>query len=390
MRRPRLTRTALLALIEQAYAAAEDAEAWAPLLIAIADALAGTGASLLSHDLAAGGAATRIARVDPEAQRLYNAYYHQVDAWALGAGARNLTAAGRIWPDHAIVPRADLEKTEYFPYVRRFGISRMIHAMLQVDARGGIVGLTVSRDEPAGAFGHDEVRFLETLAPHLERALRLRGLCARATADRDAALDGLDGLDYGVALVTNDARVLHANRLASAIIERRDGLLLERSSLRGASPAVTAALRRLCADAAETTAGGGLAAGGALSLPRPSGHRALQLVVCPVRRSNPLGLRDDRAAAILFIADPEHGPSPDHTRLQIFYGLTATEARVAAALAQGKPLEEIAAACRYTRETTRWYSKQILAKTGCRNRAALVRELSRVLAPTPAGTRPRT
>jgi DNA-binding CsgD family transcriptional regulator len=49
-------------------------------------------------------------------------------------------------------------------------------------------------------------------------------------------------------------------------------------------------------------------------------------------------------------------------------------------MAAGRSLEEIAAERRYTVQTIRWYSKQILAKTGSRSRAELVSRLSRTIA----------
>jgi DNA-binding NarL/FixJ family response regulator len=60
----------------------------------------------------------------------------------------------------------------------------------------------------------------------------------------------------------------------------------------------------------------------------------------------------------------------------MLYGLTPAESRVAMLLACGKSVREIGDACQYTVQTVQWYSKQILSKTGCRSRAALVRELS--------------
>ena len=65
--------------------------------------------------------------------------------------------------------------------------------------------------------------------------------------------------------------------------------------------------------------------------------------------------------------------------LRTLYRLTPAEAGVALLLASGRSISEISETCSYTVETVRWYSKQILGKTGCRNRAELVRELSTVV-----------
>jgi DNA-binding CsgD family transcriptional regulator len=86
-----------------------------------------------------------------------------------------------------------------------------------------------------------------------------------------------------------------------------------------------------------------------------------------------------KAAAIVFISDPSQDRLPSEWLLQQYYGLTPTQAEVAARVGVGRSLEEIANERGTTIETVRWYNKQVLAKTGCSNRAQLVRQLTRGL-----------
>jgi len=62
--------------------------------------------------------------------------------------------------------------------------------------------------------------------------------------------------------------------------------------------------------------------------------------------------------------------------LRVYFGLTPAESDIAARLALGETLEEIAHALGYTHETLRWYSKQLMSKTQVRSRTELVRRLS--------------
>ena len=57
------------------------------------------------------------------------------------------------------------------------------------------------------------------------------------------------------------------------------------------------------------------------------------------------------------------------------YGLTPSEARVACAVASGESLESYASAHGISVSTVRWTMKQLLAKTGARRQADLVRIL---------------
>ena len=81
------------------------------------------------------------------------------------------------------------------------------------------------------------------------------------------------------------------------------------------------------------------------------------VVVTPVKARAPLGLQDDSVTAIVFVSDPELHSQPDRNLLQVYYGLTPTEADIAARLVAGESLDEIAAVRRYTKQTTQWYDE---------------------------------
>ncbi len=243
----------------------------------------------------------------------------------------------------------------------------------------GIAGISFYREEGKHPFETPEVQFLDALTPHLRRALRLHDVVARAAHEREVALEGLDAVSYGVLLVTSEGRVMHANRAAQAIVRQRDGLMLDHSLLTAATASMTTRLRQLCMECARTSRGDAMYAGSELLLERPSGRRGLQVVVCPVKRNEPFGIDDDRVTAVVFVSEPGAEPLPNAQLLRAFYQLTAAEAEIAARLAGGESVDEIASACGKTKQTVQWYSKQILATTGCRHRAALVRQLSSTL-----------
>ena len=90
-----------------------------------------------------------------------------------------------------------------------------------------------------------------------------------------------------------------------------------------------------------------------------------------------MSVHHETIGAIVFVSDPESQRPPAIHALQTLYGLTPTESRIAALLASDQTVAEISERSGYTVDTVKWYSKQILGKTGCRNRAALVRELAR-------------
>jgi len=77
--------------------------------------------------------------------------------------------------------------------------------------------------------------------------------------------------------------------------------------------------------------------------------------------------------AALLAADPRAAAAPPVEALCALYGLTAAEARLAAALAAGESLQDYATASGIARCTARWQLQQVLAKTDTHRQSDLVR-----------------
>ena len=183
--------------------------------------------------------------------------------------------------------------------------------------------------------------------------------------ERDDVLGVLGRLAHGVALVVPGGRVLFLNGAAEDIAGARDGLAIGPGRmLRLGRPAEDAALQRLIAQAVP----------GCLAVSRPSGARSYVLQVAPLGSV----LRPaDRppAPALLMILDPESGPEPLPATLQLLYGLTAAEARVALLTLRGAGLRPIAEELAVSVSTVRIHLQRVFDKTGTHRQAALVRLL---------------
>jgi DNA-binding CsgD family transcriptional regulator/PAS domain-containing protein len=365
-------------LIELAYAASDAPARWQDCLEALVDSLAATGATLLHHDHVSDGAMGAAFGVDSEALSLYATHYAEVDPWAKSPRAPALAVPGTATLAEALLPRDDLKRTEFYPFVCRYGLSRMMRATLARDNRWA-AGISVYRAESDLAFGCQELAFFQAVAPHLARALQIHQRLTTTEHERRTALDALEALPCGVILLDADGRIVHANGAAREVLAVGEGLYADRSVLRAESSADNRTLRTLCA----SVAGGyqGLPhPGGAMSIRRRSGPVPLQVLVSPVTKPNAQGFPTSGAVTMVFVSDPLRGAAPNEKLLEAFYRLTPTEAQIAARIASGHSLEAIATDRHNTLETIRWYSKQIQARTGCHSRAELVRQLSRTLA----------
>ena len=104
------------------------------------------------------------------------------------------------------------------------------------------------------------------------------------------------------------------------------------------------------------------------------GAAALHVLVSPLRSERTdLGLPGSRTAAVVFLSQPGRREMVPADVLQVLHGLTPAEARLAAELAEGLSLEEIAARHDLSKGTLRNHLKAVFAKTGIHRQVELVR-----------------
>jgi DNA-binding CsgD family transcriptional regulator/PAS domain-containing protein len=222
----------------------------------------------------------------------------------------------------------------------------------------------LGRSASRGPFEKAEWANFQALIPHLARAYRarreleaLRGLAADC-------MSALDHLDRGVVLLSGDGSIEFANRSAEAVFRDNDGLSAGARGLRTRRPQEDAALQRIVRRAAETGTGKNNAAVGGMTAWRPSGKTPYTLIAEPLAPGHRerLGAPSD-AGAIVFIGG--HGsPSPVVPRLAVVYGLTLAEAGVAAGVAAGQGLDDVARAAGVSVNTAKTHLKKVYAKVG--------------------------
>ena len=225
-------------------------------------------------------------------------------------------------------------------------------------------------DPVGGAWESDRFRLVERLAPHVRQFVRVRQALAAADA-LGADLAGLlDNRRIGVVELDRAGRVLEANAPALSLLRRGDGLVDCDGVLDARLPADRRRLRRLLARALPRL-WGEPPRGGSMTLQRPSGGARLALHVSPVGRgAADFGGR--RVAALVLVVDPARRPRIDPARVAQVLDLSPSQGRVAALLAEGRSVGEIAEATGYTAGYVRWILKRIYSKQGVSGQVALV------------------
>ena len=224
-----------------------------------------------------------------------------------------------------------------------------------------------------GGWQSDHLQLLERLLPHIHRSVLIRQAMAAADALGAGLAGMLDNDRIGVVQLDRGGRVLAANSPGLEILRRGDGLLDRDGALDAALPADRSRLRRLLGRALPGV-WGEPPEGGSMTIQRPSGRARLGLHVSPVG-DGAADFGGRRVAALVLLVDPARRPRIDAQRVATMLGLTPSEGRVSALLAEGLKAHEIAAVTGWRVNYVRWLVQQVYRKLGVSGQVALVRQV---------------
>ena len=212
-------------------------------------------------------------------------------------------------------------------------------------------------------FEEQDAGTLDELLPHLRRLNNARARLQLATNHGALLSTVLDELSCGLAIVGADGQLRHANRAAEALLRAKDGVAVQGGRVVPVHQPMAARFAEAVRSAATATG----ARGDAMRLQR-SGASPLNALIVPIAGALP------GALVLLDTQDREASMSPMLVRL---YGLTPTEAELAAMLGLGFSPEEAAAARDVRISTVRSQIKALLHKTETRRLGDLLRTLGR-------------
>ncbi len=184
-------------------------------------------------------------------------------------------------------------------------------------------------------------------------------------------LQVFDALGYAGFLLDQSRQVLAHNAMALSCLS--DGLTITRKCVEAADRRSNSRLQSLISSALEPS--GPPSRSSAVGVRR---HEKLPLVVHVLRLGEDAQLDTNIANLLLVACDPEFSRLPPQDMLTDIFGLTATEASVATAIATGRSLTEIAMARGVKVDTARAHSKAVFAKTNTRGQAELAGLLNRL------------
>ena len=364
----------LVGLIDELYAAPGTEDGWRDFLGSLRTAVHGSGANLICHDRRSGrGTVLAFAGSDADGVRLYQQHWSAYDPWATSPKLAQISEGSFGLGETLIAHGAFKDTAFYRDFGRFYDVGRCVVGMIET-RQHPISVMSINRSERQTAFANEHVALLSALMPHLQRALQLHRRLLSSDALADDLATAIDLAAHAVILVDAGGGIVFLNRAASRLLAFRDGLMSDAGELRASHCAETGQLRSLIADAARTSVGEGVGAGGAIALSRPSGVRPLTAIVSPVVGRH-VPVPGAGAGVAMIVVTGSQGHAVDETDLRMLFALTPAEARLARLLAEGASLTEAAAQLALSRETVRSRVKAIFQKTNTQGQAELVQLL---------------
>ena len=219
-------------------------------------------------------------------------------------------------------------------------------------------------------WGASQTAMITRLLPHIRQFVCVRQALVRARAFETSVTALLENQRIGVVHLDRRGRILAANDRALHILRDGDVLSDKDGVLNTRAPGEQPGLDRLVA--AALPAAGTVAVSGSMPLSRSSGLPPLVVHVKPVGVPQPdYGGR--HVAALVLLVEPQHRHRIDPGLVGAALGLTPGESQVAAWLAEGRSVADMARDTGHSRRAIYWHLQQIYQKLHISRQADLVR-----------------
>jgi len=350
-------------VLDFVYRAAIEPEVWPQALREISDLVDSSVSGLLVQEKRTG--AIPLVAMDPRSPQEplaeYVAYYGAIDELrrhALRHGVGEVI--GDSAPDFLAVVRRSVC---YHDFYKKWEMEHFVGGAI-VNSESSEGTLVVYRG--GSAYSEEQFEAIELLLPHVTRAVEIWSRLRMETAKAGTFGGVLDSVRCGVVLVEHDGRIVWMNQAAREMTSAHDGITIEGSMLKLDSSAADGELRRLIRSVRD---GAELTRPVKVSVPRLSGFSPYSITAAPLHREAD-GLPIE-AVAMIVIADPVRRAASAEHYLREHYGLTPAEAAVAAAVADGSSLREVAHRRGISFETARAQLKKSLEKTNTHRQTEL-------------------
>ena len=276
------------------------------------------------------------------------------------------------------VPFDELAATEYYKlYLEPMSIRHVIGIDLMGD-NGQPFNVRITRRASKAPFSDSEKDFLRLLMPHIQAAVSQGVKLQTLDSERKAYANSIAARSVGTLTLTDEGHILHANDIAEAFLQEKDGIWQQHQQLHLKGD-LNKLLKQHILDIVNAQAHNQPIAVRALSIPRSSGQLDYELILKPVPLDRYLDT-PNTPHVIVFIYDPEKNLELSAPLICTLFQLSKAESLVAVLLTEGKSLEEVAEFLGIAKNTARAQLRSIFSKTGVSRQSSLVSLLLKSLA----------
>ena len=283
----------------------------------------------------------------------------------------------RQLPDSQLVPITDLFaepelKTSpvYNEWLQNCGARGGLNTRLDGPA-GSRILWTLGGPVEGNGWGSAQIAMIQGLLPHIRQFVRVRHALSGAKV-LGATLSGLlDNPRLGIIHLDWRGRIGEANDSARELLRLGDGLHDRDGFLGTWLPDDHARLERLVRRAL-VASGGQVPTGGSMVVRRAAGLLPLSLHIAPVG-AHQKDFGRWPVAALVLVVDPSSRPRVDAGLVAEALGLTPAQSEVAALLAAGSSVRDIAEATGRKENAVHKHLKQTYKRLGISRQAELVR-----------------
>jgi DNA-binding CsgD family transcriptional regulator/PAS domain-containing protein len=314
---------------------------------------------------------TASARLDPAVLALYVEHYAAVNV--ISQGIERVCPHDLVTFSHEVISDTEFEQSEYYnDYFRPNGVFYACGMKIDLGLKAPAFISSV-RPQASGPFDDREGLVFETLLPHLQRSMKLHLELSRLHSNVQGLEAALDS--FGIAVIGLDTTgvVVLMNQAAGQIVQAGEGIRLSKRRLVADDLKHNSALQLLVSDAISLRTTLAPKRVGALLISQKSHKPAYQVTFTPVPSA--LIQTHKHLAALVFITDPVRSPISRGNALQVLYGLSPLECRLADSLASGHEVAAAAEPLKLTVDATRSHLKSIYRKTGTNRQAELIRRI---------------
>ncbi len=278
-------------------------------------------------------------------------------------------SAGLVWTGGQILSDEQLRDTQFFSnFLRPLGVFHTLHAAIDI-SNGTITHVLLARSSSKPDYSPELCDAFRDLTWHLQSAFDLNQSLSENSIVQMGFDVLLEILPIGIAMVDANGAIVRMNALAQSIIATYDEEVGE--SNHEIPPTQVPATILPVALAQKIDESNGYRR---VVLDRLNGRSKTYLTILPLdlRRT---WTGQHSSGKILLLYDLEFEIEVDDSVFSILYGLTPTEARLAARVITGERIDEAARDLGISESTARTHLKRIFKKTNVSRQAELVRKL---------------